>query len=62
MSTSYSREEAIWALPTNRLKATAILFDELGDEDRQKFLEWLRSNYCHRCGSTDTGCQCWNDE
>ena len=34
------------------------LFSKLTDEDRYDII----SDYCKYCGSSDTGCQCWNDE
>lgn len=41
-----------------KLEAIKVQLDVLSDEDRLE----LFSNYCRHCGTSELGCQCWNDE
>lgn len=39
-------------------KLASELFKLLTDEERLEII----NEYCKYCGSSDSGCQCWNDE
>lgn len=52
--TWHAKRGSLMAAKTNRTMKE--MMDELNDDQRVE----LFRNYCHSCGCTDPGCQCWN--